>query len=270
MGVLTCPEREPSMSQLKPAILVTGAAKRIGAAIVSGLVRDGWVVALHYHHSRQEAEALAASLNRDRRACFPIGADLSRRDEIEALISNTNAMLEKEARAKLSCLVNNANLFTYDSVANLTWELWEKALVPGLYAPVFLTKLFADTIPGDEHGLVINMLDQKLQNLNPDFFSYTIGKFGLWGATKTMALALAPRIRVCGIAPGITFPSEKQTAAQFERAWRKTPLGRSSTADEIVQAVRFIIDTNCATGSVIVLDGGESLMKRGRDVAFDV
>jgi len=141
--------------------------------------------------------------------------------------------------------------------------------VPDLYAPVFLTKLFAETIGEAEHGLVINMLDQKLRNLNPDFFSYTIGKFGLWGATMAMAMALAPRIRICGIAPGITLPGQKQTAEQFERAWRKTPLGRSATTEEVVNAVRLIIGAGCASGSVLVLDGGESLMRRGRDVVFE-
>ena len=257
------------MPGLKPAVLVTGGAKRIGAAIVAGLARDGWIVALHYHRSKEAAEALAASLNGKHRVCLPIQADLSRRNDIEALIERCNAMLKAEADARLTCLVNNANLFSYDSVSTLTWEIFERHLVPDLYAPVFLSKIFAGSVPEGESGLVINMLDQKLTNLNPDFFSYTIGKCGLWGATKIMAMALAPRTRVCGIAPGITLPSAKQTAAQFEKAWRKTPLGRNATPADIVQAVRFIIAPGCATGSVIVLDGGENLLGRGRDVAFE-
>lgn len=257
------------MSTARPAALVTGGAKRIGAAIVRGLVSDGWIVALHYHGSKSEAETVAASLNDKESVCFPVHADLSRRAEIESLISRVNAMLRDRAGAKLSCLVNNANLFAYDNVSTLTWDSWEKHLVPDLYAPVFLTKNFADTIGQGEHGLVINMLDQKLHNLNPDFFSYTIGKYGLWGATRTMALALAPRIRICGIAPGITLPAPKQTPEQFERAWRKTPLGRSATTEEIVAAIRFIIATSCASGTVIVLDGGESLLGRSRDVALE-
>jgi NAD(P)-dependent dehydrogenase (short-subunit alcohol dehydrogenase family) len=253
----------------KPAVLITGGAKRIGAAIATALARDGWVVALHFHGSREEAESLAASLNGERRICFPIQADLSQRSAIETLIPRANELLRTEAAAKLFCLINNASVFIYDNPASLDWELWEKHMIPGLYAPIFLAKHFADTIGAHESGLVVNMLDQKLYSLNPDFFSYTIGKFGLLGATKTLAMALAPRIRVCGIAPGITLPSARQSAKQFEAAWRKSPLGRNATPDDIVRAVRFIIDTPCITGNVIVLDGGESLMQRGRDVAFE-
>ncbi|MGE5200740.1 MAG: SDR family oxidoreductase, partial [Acidobacteriota bacterium] len=112
-------------------------------------------------------------------------------------------------------------------------------------------------------------LDQKVQNLNPDFLSYTVSKVGLDGLTRMLALAFAPRIRVCGIAPGVTLRSGKQTDASFERAWRATPLGRSSTAEELVAALRFIIASPSMTGSVITLDGGESLRRRPRDVAFD-
>jgi len=253
----------------KPAVLITGGARRIGAAIATALARDGWVVALHFNGSRDEAEALAASVNRERRICFPIQADLSQRVGIESLVARANELLRTEAAAKLSCLVNNASVFIYDNPEKLEWKLWEKHIIPGLYAPIFLAKHFADTIGVQESGLIINMLDQKLYSLNPDFFSYTIGKFGLLGATKTLAMALAPRIRVCGIAPGITMPSAKQNAEQFEKAWRKSPLGLNATPDDIVRAVRFIIDTPCMTGNVIVLDGGESLMQRGRDVAFE-
>jgi NAD(P)-dependent dehydrogenase (short-subunit alcohol dehydrogenase family) len=253
----------------KPAVLITGGARRIGAAIATALARDGWIVALHFHGSRDEAEALAATLNGERRICFPIQADLSQRAAIESLIPRANELLRTEAAAKLSCLINNASVFIYDNPASLGWELWEKHMIPGLYAPIFLAKHFADTIGADESGLIVNMLDQKLFSLNPDFFSYTIGKFGLLGATKTLAMALAPRIRVCGIAPGITMPSAKQSAEQFEKARRKSPLGRNATSDDIIRAVRFIIETPCMTGNVIVLDGGESLMQRGRDVAFE-
>jgi NAD(P)-dependent dehydrogenase (short-subunit alcohol dehydrogenase family) len=256
------------MPESERAALITGGAKRIGAAIATALAQDGWIVALHYHRSASEAATLAASLNQNRHVCFPIQADLSRRADIESLVARASEAVAPVG-AKLRCLVNNASMFSYDSIGTLDWDHWERALVPGLYAPVFLTKFFADTIEEGEHGLVINMLDQKLRSLNPDFFSYTISKYGLLGATEMLAMALAPRIRVCGIAPGITLPSAKQSPEQFEAAWRKAPLGRNATPEDIVRAVRFIVSTGSLTGTVLLLDGGESLMRRSRDVAFD-
>jgi NAD(P)-dependent dehydrogenase (short-subunit alcohol dehydrogenase family) len=252
----------------KKGVLITGAARRVGAAIAEALARDGWLVVAHYNNSAPEAVALAESLNAKDRVCFPLQADLSRRQDIEGLIARANAALAP-ASGKLTCLVNNASPFVYDNLRSLTWESWADHMIPGLYAPVALAKLFAESLSDDEHGLVINMLDQKVENLNPDFFSYTVSKFALYGATRMLAMALAPRVRVCGIAPGIMLPSGKQNTEQFEAAWRRTPLGRNATVEEIVCAVRFLIGAQSATGSIITLDGGESLMRRGRDIAFD-
>ena len=252
----------------KKGVLITGAARRVGAAIAEALAADGWLVVAHYNSSAVEATALAESLNAKGAVCFPLQADLSHREEIEGLISRANAALAP-AGGKVTCLVNNASPFIYDNLRSLNWDSWAEHMVPGLYAPVFLSKLFAESLGGEESGLIINMLDQKVDNLNPDFFSYTVSKFGLYGATRMLAMALAPRIRVCGIAPGIMLPSGKQNEQQFEAAWRRTPLGRNATVEEIVGAVRFLIGSPSATGSIITLDGGESLMRRGRDIAFD-
>ncbi|HEY1796161.1 MAG TPA: SDR family oxidoreductase [Stellaceae bacterium] len=252
----------------RKGVLITGAARRIGAAIAAALAADGWLVVAHYNGSAADAEALAEALNAKGPACFPLQADLSRRDGIEGLIARANAALAPDG-GKLTCLINNASPFVYDNLKSLSWDSWAEHMVPGLYAPVFLAKLFAGSLGDDETGLIINMLDQKVENLNPDFFSYTVSKFGLYGATRMLAMALAPRVRVCGIAPGIVLPSGKQNAEQFEVAWRRTPLGRNATVEEIVHAVRFLIDASSATGSIITLDGGESLMRRGRDIAFD-
>jgi NAD(P)-dependent dehydrogenase (short-subunit alcohol dehydrogenase family) len=252
----------------KKGVLITGAARRVGAAIAEALAADGWLVVAHYNGSAAQATALAESLNTKGAVCFPLQADLSHREEIEGLLAGANAALAP-AGGKVTCLVNNASPFIYDNLRSLSWDSWAEHMVPGLYAPVFLSKLFAESLGGDENGLIINMLDQKVDNLNPDFFSYTVSKFGLYGATRMLALALAPRIRVCGIAPGIMLPSGKQNEEQFEAAWRRTPLGRNATVEEIVGAVRFLIGSPSATGSIITLDGGESLMRRGRDIAFD-
>jgi len=252
----------------RKGVLITGAARRVGAAIATALAEDGWLVVAHYNSSAGDASALAESLNRKGPVCFPLQADLSRRADIEALIARANAALATVS-GKLACLINNASPFVYDNLRSLSWESWAEHMVPGLYAPVFLAKLFAESLGGDETGLIINMLDQKVDNLNPDFFSYTVSKVGLHGATRMLAMALAPRVRVCGIAPGIMLPSGKQNAEQFEAAWRRTPLGRNTTVEEIAGAVRFLIASPSATGNLITLDGGESLMRRGRDIAFD-
>lgn len=252
----------------RKGVLITGAARRVGAAIAEGLAADGWLVVAHYNSSGEAAAALADALNARGPVCFPLQADLSRREDIEGLIARANAALAPSG-GRLTCLVNNASPFVYDNLPSLSWESWADHMVPGLYAPVFLSKLLAETLGGDETGLIVNILDQKVENLNPDFFSYTVSKFGLYGATRMLAMALAPRIRVCGIAPGIMLPSGKQNIEQFKAAWRRTPLGRNATVEEIVRAVRFLIESPSATGSIITLDGGESLMRRGRDIAFD-
>lgn len=256
------------MAEPRRGVLVTGAARRVGAAIARGLAEDGWLVALHYNSSAAEAAALAKSLNRREEVCFPLQADLARRDEVDGLVGRAVEALAR-ARGKLTCLVNNASPFVFDSARSLGWGSWDAHIGPGLAAPVFLSKYFAETIAEGEHGLIVNMLDQKIEGLNPDFLSYSIAKVGLYGATKMLAMALAPRIRVCGIAPGIMLPGPKQNAAQFDAAWRRTPLGRNATVEEVVLAVKFLIGAESATGNIIVLDGGESLTRRGRDISFE-
>jgi NAD(P)-dependent dehydrogenase (short-subunit alcohol dehydrogenase family) len=257
-------------SPRRRGVLITGGARRVGAAIAKALAEDGWFIIVHYNKSESEAASLAKSLNRNgKEICYTIQADLNEKSGIETLIPRS-AEIFAQANIQFECLINNAGRFVYDNLNTMTWESWSDHLVPGLYAPVFLSKYFAEAIKTSEQGLIINMVDQKVENLNPDFFSYTISKYSLYGATKLLAMTLAPRIRVCAIAPGILLPSGKQDEKQFEIAWRRTPLGRNATVEEVVQAVRFLIATDSATGNVIVLDGGESLMRRGRDVAFEV
>jgi NAD(P)-dependent dehydrogenase (short-subunit alcohol dehydrogenase family) len=246
------------------AVLVTGGGKRIGAAIVRGLAEDGWIVCLHYHGSESEALQLAQSLTEAGHRCFAIRADLANPVDIEALIPRC---IEKAGR--LDCLINNAARFVYDNLDTLTWENWQAHLGPNLGAPLFLARNFAASLSKDRDGVIINMLDQKVRNLNPDFLSYTVSKIGLAGLTTVLAMALAPRIRVCGIAPGVTLPSGKQTPETFAVSQAATPLGRSSSVAEIVAAVRFILASPAMTGSVITIDGGESLTRRARDVAFE-
>jgi len=243
--------------------LVTGAARRIGAAIARDLAASGWRVVVHYSRSETEAQALASDIQRAGGVCELVRADLASRTDVEAVFPRA---LEKVER--IDCLINNAAAFQYDTIETLSWSSWDAHIAANLAAPAFLCRDFARQVPPTGEGVIINLLDQKVANLNPDFLSYTVSKVGLRGLTEALALALAPRIRVCGIAPGVTLISGRQTPQSFEKAFRATPLGRSSTVEDIVAAVRFILSTRSITGQVLTLDGGESLAGRPRDVAF--
>ena len=242
--------------------LVTGGSRRIGAAIVRALAADGWKVVVHYHASQPEADALCQELADAGHACAAVQADLSRQEDVEGLFPRC-----LEAHGPIDCLVNNAATFRYDWIGDVTWESLHGHFAPNLAAPVLLSRDFAkQRRPG---GCIVNILDQKIDNLNPDHLSYTLTKIALSGLTKMLAMALAPHVRVCGIAPGLTLKSDRQTEASFQRAWHSPPLGRSSTAEEIAGAARFILASASMTGQVIVLDGGENLKGRRRDFGFD-
>ncbi len=240
--------------------LVTGGARRIGAAISQGLAADGWHVVIHCNASANEAQALAGCITAAGGSCQVVQADLAHRDAVAGLIA---------ACGPLDALINNASSFRYDTLETMDAASWDAHLGPNLEAPVFLAQAFAAARAG-RPGSVINMLDHKVTALNPDFFSYTVAKVALAGATRLLAQALGPAgIRVNGVAPGITLLSGKQTQAGFERAWSAPPLGRSSTPEELVAACRFILATPSLNGQILVLDGGESLLGRQRDVAFE-
>ncbi len=243
-------------------VLITGAAKRIGAALAHRLAAAGWRVVAHYHRSEADAEALADAIRRAGGCCETLAADLSDRDDITNLIP---ACAERWGAP--DALVNNASSFRYDSITTLDAASWDMHLRPNLEAPVFLAQAFARAL-GDTPGCIVNMLDHKLAALNPDFFSYTVAKAGLLAATRMMAMAFGGRIRACGIAPGITLISGKQSEAGFALSWAAPPLGRSSTPQELAEAALFILSTGSLNGEVLVLDGGDSLLQRRRDVAF--
>lgn len=245
-------------------ILITGAARRVGAGLARRLATEGRRIALHYRSGRDEAEGLAETLRAEGADCLAFQADLADAAARPALIADVVA-----AFGRLDVLVNNASIFAYDTLQTLTDESWSTHIDANLTAPVMLTRDFARALGPDRDGVVINILDQKVLAPNPDFFSYTAGKAGLAALTETLALALAPRIRVMGIAPGLLLPSGAQTQADFERAWVDTPLGRGATVDDIARTLRYVIDTPALTGRILAVDGGESLIRRARDVAFD-
>lgn len=242
-------------NKTKPgAALVTGAAKRIGRAIVLDLAAAGWAVAIHHRHSRAEAAALVREIEAGGGKAVALAADLARESEVEKLVPAATAAL-----GPLTLLVNNASLFEMDKIDTATRASWDAHIETNLRAPFVLSQAFARQLPADAAGNIVNMLDQRVWKLTPYFLSYTVAKMGLWTLTRTLALALAPRIRVNGIGPGPTLPSPRQTPEQFAQQWAAMPLGHGTTPEEICAALRFIVAAPAMTGQMIALDGGEHL-----------
>lgn len=236
---------------MKP-ILITGGARRLGAAMARALAGAGYPVILHAHHSAAEANALAAELN----ARVVLG-DLADPTTPARLLAQTGP---------LGGLINNASRFDFDTIRTTSAQALLDHYLPNLIAPVLLAQAFAAQKP--ESGVIINILDQKLSNLNPDHFAYTLSKSALAAASEMMAQALAPTIRVCAIAPGITLPGPRQSEEKFQRAWRENPLRRGATPDDIAATALYILRTPSLTGVTIPVDGGEHLTRRLRDLEF--
>ena len=245
-------------------VLITGGARRIGAEVARALGRDGWHVVVHYNSSGQDALTLAETVRAAGGCCDVLQADLSDRSEVLRLVPECTRRF-----GALDALINNASSFQYDSLETLDPASWDLHLRPNLEAPIFLAQSFARGRDGTP-GCIVNMLDHKVTASNPDFFSYTVAKMAMAGATRLLAQALAQtQVRVCGVAPGITLLSGRQTQKGFERAWTAPPLGRSSTPGELAGACRYVLETSSLNGQILVLDGGDSLLERQRDVAFD-
>lgn len=237
------------------AAIVTGAARRIGAALARALAEDGWPVLIHYNRSRREAEALAAEIGAE-----TVQADLADPDAAAAIIA--------AAGPAPALLVNNASRFTYDTHASFTGADWDAHMAANLRAPVELTRAFAAALPDGARGLVVNLLDAKLASLNPDYFSYTVSKAGLAAATELAARAFAPGVRVNAIAPSITLVSGPQSRESFEAVHAMNPIGVGVTVEDVVRALRFIVATPSLSAHTITLDGGQRLMGLARDVAY--
>lgn len=233
---------------------MTGAGRRIGRAIALDLARHGWTVCVHYNRSRDEANAVAGEIAKDGGSAMALGADLSQEDAVADL-----ARRAVDALGPIGCLVNNASRFEPDDVESMDRQSWDAHLEVNLRAPLVLTQRMAASLPRDAEGSVVNIIDQRVWNPTPHFLSYTVSKSGLWTLTRTLALALAPRIRVNGIGPGPTLPSTRQSAAQFRRQYESMPLQRHSTETEICDALRFIVDAKSMTGQMIALDAGQHL-----------
>ncbi|CDO88260.1 short-chain dehydrogenase/reductase SDR [Mycobacterium triplex] len=234
--------------------LVTGAAKRIGRAIALELARGGYDVAIHFHRSWVDAETLAMEIGSLGRRTALIQADLADESAVEAILPEAITRL-----GSVDTLVNNASIYQSDDVLDVTRPSWDRHMAINLRAPFVLTQQFARLLPDDMHGAVVNLLDQAVWNLTPHAVSYTASKGALWTLTQSLALGLAPRIRVNGIGPGPVLPNTSQSPEQFEEHWSSLPLGRRILPADVARTARFLIESPSLTGQMIAVDGGEHL-----------
>lgn len=241
------------------AALVTGGARRIGRAIVLALARRGHDVAIHHRDSVDDAEALAAEVQAMGRRAVLIAADLADEDQVRTLVPAATAAL-----GPLSVLINNASVFEDDRVGDLSRTTWDRHMEVNLRAPVVLAEAFAAQAP--DGSAIVNLLDQRVLKPDPRFISYALSRNGLWWATRTLAQALAPRIRVNGVGPGPTLASIHQTPADFAAEATAVPLGHGADPDDIAAAVVYLVDARAVTGQMIAVDGGQHLAWRTPDI----
>lgn len=246
------------MTDARRTALVTGGAKRIGKAIAEDLARHGWAVAVHYHHSRKDADDLVAGITAAGGRAASVGGDLADLAAVRAIVRDG-----AHALGPLTLLVNNAALFEKDTVGALDPALWHRQVAVNLTTPVFLAEAFAAQLPEGAEGNVVNLLDQRIWRPTPVPFSYQITKSALWTATETLAQALAPRVRVNGIAPGPALPNvHNPDEERFRRHVSGLLLQRAPELTEFGRTVRYFVENRSITGQVIALDGGERLRWR--------
>ena len=236
-------------------VIVTGAAQRLGRAIAKDLAACGWRVVLHYRSSEQAAHSLREEIREAGGTAELLQADLSREAEASQLVDRA-----RELVGPIGVLINNASVFELDDIWSATGESWARHMDLHLRAPILLCQSFVESLAADQGGAIINMLDSRVLNPKPKHLTYTLSKCGLWTLTRTLAQALAPRVRVNGIGPGPTLPVRGQTSAAFEQRCARLPLQRPATLDEICQAVRFLLVVQSITGQIIALDGGDHLV----------
>ncbi len=250
--------------------LVTGAGKRLGREMAIYLAKRGHDVAIHYSASKDEAEMVAQEVRALGRSAVCLQADLLLEAETQTLIAAATAAL-----GPLRVLINNASIFEYDRIETATRTSWDRHIESNLRAPYVLTQGFARQCPPaliDEagepiaQGLIVNMVDQRIRKLTPEFSSYTIAKMGLWALTQTAAQGLAPHVRVNAIGPGPTLRGIRQSEDHFARQRAATVLGRGANPADITAALGFFLDSPAVTGQVIVVDGGQHLGWKTADV----
>ena len=241
--------------------LVTGAGVRVGAAIVRDLARHGWSVAIHCRESRTEADALAADIRAGGGKAVVVVGDLTDDQAIRRVVREAS-----DALGAIDLLVNSAAMFEADQIGDLDPELFSRQLRVNLLAPCLLADAFVNLLPEGCFGNIINIIDQRVLKLTPQFFSYTLAKSALWTATQTLAQALAPSIRVNAIGPGPTQINARQSPSEYARQLAAVPLGHGPQLEEFGRTIRFLVETPSITGQLICLDGGQHLAWETADV----
>ncbi len=241
--------------------LVTGGARRVGAAIVRDLAANGFAVAIHCNTSRGEADALASEIASAGGQAHVVQADLNDMNSVDRIIPEVQAAL-----GPVRLLVNNASLFEDDAADDFNWQVWDRHFDVHLKAPVALARDVATSLPKGVEGLVVNVIDQRVWRLTPRFFSYTLSKSALWTATQTMAQAFGPRLRVNAIGPGPTLKNERQDADDFRKQSDALLLKRGPDLSEFGATIRYLWQARSVTGQMIALDGGQHLSWKTPDV----
>ena len=242
------------MSSNAGTALVTGASRRIGRVIALALAKVGFDIAVHYRSSLDDARSLVAQIEVLGGRAEPFECDLANAEAVAGLIPRIASRLGPPA-----CLINNASMFEHDTVQTMQLATWTCHQDVNLRAPLFLAQALTANLPEGVSGNIINIIDQRALRPTPEFFSYTISKSALWTATRVLAQALAPRVRVNAIGPGPILQSIHQTPEDFRAEQESTPLRRGASPEDIADAVLFILRTPSMTGQMITLDGGQHL-----------
>jgi NAD(P)-dependent dehydrogenase (short-subunit alcohol dehydrogenase family) len=249
------------MTETPKTALITGAARRIGRAIAEDLAAHGFAVAIHCNDSRHEADALAGEIRGNGGRAVVLQADLMDIAAAGKLIGEA-----ADALGPIGLLVNNASAYESDSVTDFAWDTWDLHFALHLKAPVLLSRNFAGALPEGNEGLIVNIIDQRVWKPTPRHFTYMLSKSALWTATRTMAQALAPRIRVNAIGPGPTLANSRQQPSDFQAQVDGLILKRAADLPEFGATIRYLLDTPSVTGQMIAIDGGQHLAWRTPDV----